>query len=84
MTRRTLALMTPSDRQMPFAEYIRTASVSDEGYDLHEGHWRIWKNYNKAATAGTFLELHADGRVDRVTIGPDGNVAETVNILQEL
>lgn len=79
MTRRTLALTTPADRQAPFAEYM-----PHEVYHDGAGYWRIWKNFNKDATAGTFFELHADGRVERVTIGPDGNIAETISILQEL
>lgn len=80
MTRRTLALTVPSHRQIPFAEFIKW----EDAVDQPTGIWRIWQHFNNNATAGTFLELHPNGRVDRVTIGPDGNISQTVTIIQEL
>lgn len=82
MTRRTLALTVPSHRQIPFAEYI--PSKYDDPQSGVEGLWRIWQHFNNNATAGTYLELHPNGRVDRVTIGPDGNISSTTTIVQEL
>ncbi len=78
MTRRTVALTTPTHRQAPFAEFVPLTDISKIG------RWRIWQHFNNAATAGTYLELSSNGRVDQVTIGPDGNIASTVTILQEL
>lgn len=84
MTRRTVALTMPGHRQVPFAEYVHDTYVDDSGRDQDRGFWRIWQHFNNAATAGTFLELHSDGRVERVTIGPDSNIASTVCILPEM
>lgn len=42
--------------QPPFLEYIG------------HGQWRLWLSYDKHATgAGTYLLLHANGRIDRTT-----------------
>lgn len=35
------------------------------------GHWRLWLAYNATLTKGTYLALHPQGEVERVTINPD-------------
>ena len=36
------------------------------------GMWRVWINANIDFTAGTYLALHDNGCIERVTINPDG------------
>ncbi len=34
-------------------------------------HWVLWLYANADFSIGTYLELHPDGRCERVTVGPD-------------
>lgn len=45
--------------------FIRIARAPD--------HWILWLYANADFTIGTFLELHPDGRCERVSLEPDGN-----------
>lgn len=73
MARRVIALTSPQHRQAPFAEF-----------DVVLQRWKIWIHFNNAATAGTYIVLEPNGAAEQFTIGPDGNVAHSVTLLQEL
>lgn len=42
--------------------------------------WRIWINYNREKTAGTYLNLFADGTITRETLLPTGEVVNSAFI----
>lgn len=52
---RRVGLLSPAQRQQPFAEFV-------------DGCWRVWLNYNKDVTSGTYINLLPDGHIDRVTV----------------
>jgi hypothetical protein len=43
------------------------------------GFWRVWVAYNTTLTAGTYILLHNNGDMMRVTVHPDGT--ESYNAL---
>lgn len=62
----------------------RTTQVHMEW--VHDAHvWRMWISFDPAMTNGTFIEMHEDGKLFRVTVNLDGTeerhavtLAETV------
>ncbi len=36
------------------------------------GQWRLWTAYNQMLTAGTYIALHTDGRMERIVMSADG------------
>lgn len=53
------------------------------------GHWTIWLNYKRTGsrrenrsgpTEGTFLTLHNNGQVVRMTLTPDGSLTNVIEV----
>lgn len=60
-------------RQTPVAE--RVYSPWDA---LGDKHWRIWLDYNRTISVGTYLDLHDDGSITRNTVDATGLVIESI------
>lgn len=46
----------------------RSARIEHEG----DGRWRVWLAGNASFTIGSFLRLHPDGKIERVTLRTTG------------
>ena len=67
---RVLGALTPHhDMANRAAAYM----VGREAFDWRGGAWMIWINSNIDFTAGTYVLLHDDGTVQRVTVHLDGS-----------
>lgn len=60
----------PTPRKIPIQSPIRDLRVE---LSRDKTHWMIWQSANKDFTCGTFLALHFDGSMVRVTWHPDGS-----------
>ena len=84
MTRPVITIGVQPGTKLLRIERIESRAVPmDWGYEYIEGTgaWMVWINANPTFTAGTHLLLHDNGRVERVTVHPDG--MEDVFVVKE-
>ena len=60
--------MPPNTRVLRLERLLHT---EDFGFHV-EGTWKLWLSHNLTLTLGTFLLLHDDGSIERVTLREDG------------
>ena len=64
----------PGTKLLRIERLPRRTILMDWGNEPVEGTgaWMVWINANRTFTAGTFVCLHDNGTIDRVTVNPDG------------
>jgi len=59
----------------PNTKLLRIERIASDIHNwphLSESGWMVWLNANRDFTCGTYLLLHDDGSIERVTAEPDG------------
>jgi len=75
MTRSTITVGVQPNTKLLRVERMTPRTVPmDWGDELivGTGSWMVWLNANHDFTLGTYLLLHDDGSIERVTAEPDG------------
>ena len=67
----TIPIAIPPGTKLLKLHYTPAEYDDENGSFIKEGYYVIWIHHDRQLQYGTFLELHAGGRIDRVTIRPD-------------
>ncbi len=76
MTRPTVTVgVQPNTKLLRIERIVQRMIRMDWGKEYEfvgTGAWMVWLNANRDFTCGTYLLLHDDGSIERVTAEPDG------------
>jgi len=68
----TIPIAIPPSTKLLKLHYVPGEHATEDGNNI-DPHYVLWIHHDRQLQHGTFLELHYHGRIDRVTIRPDGS-----------